>query len=250
LRRLTEPIAARGWKQSQRDARLLIASTPVHAAALRQEFEGVAVIDLPVIVEPAGEATARREAPAPHTIRLIFVANLLPYKNPRIFCEIVRRLRAQGIAAEGVLLGDGPERKALEEYGRTQGLQNALCFAGRVPNAEVYRRIAQADLLISLSDGEPYGRSIVEAMSVGTPCICHRSGGPADFIEHGVDGILVDRMDSEDYAVAIERIAAHPDLWKALSVGAAVKASCWTSHVVLSQLEEALLMAAHRPNSR
>jgi glycosyltransferase involved in cell wall biosynthesis len=249
LNGLTTPVAARGWQRAHRDASLLIASTPVHAGALRREFPGASVIDLPVIVDPAGQQEERDELPGGRAIRLIFVANLLPYKNPQIFCEIVRLLRDRGIPAEGVLLGDGPERAALEAYSRAHNLQNALCFAGRVHNSEVYRRIARADLLISLSEGEPYGRSIVEAMSVGTPCVCHRSGGPADFIEHGVDGVLIDRLDAGDYAAEIGRIAADPTRWEALSAGAARKAAGWTSEVVLTRLEAALLetVAGARP---
>ena len=48
--------------------------------------------------------------------------------------------------------------------------------------------------------GEPYGHSIVEAMSIGTPCICHDSGGPAEIIENEVDGLLVKELTAKAFA--------------------------------------------------
>jgi glycosyltransferase involved in cell wall biosynthesis len=108
-----------------------------------------------------------------------------------------------------------------------------------VPNAKVFDIVRNAEFLVSTSLGEPYGRGIVEAMSVGTPAICHRSGGPADFIEHGVNGLLVSAIDAEPYTAAIHQALAE-QTWKRLSDGALASARRWRTDAVLDQLESHL----------
>ena len=174
-------------------------------------------------------------------VSLLFVANLVPNKNPLVFCETILHLRQLGIDATGTLLGDGPERKMLEAYCAQVGMKNAVCFLGKVPNSEVYQRLAEADFLVSASHGEPYGRSIAEAMSVGTPAVCHHSGGPADFIGDGCDGLLVRELTAVAYAERIGQILADPDAGKRLSQNVQRKAREWRSEVVLDHLEAALL---------
>ena len=210
---LARPFAERGWRRALAQASLLICATRPHTEAMRRQVPGAKTLTLPVIVEPPqGQAAdpdkqSRTRTPGSR-FHLLFVANLVAYKNPLVFCETLSLLRARGAAVQGTLIGDGPERKRLEAYCQANGLQDIIRFAGKTPNAEVYLRLQQADALVSLSEGEPYGRSIVEAMSVGTPVICHRSGGPADFITDGVDGVLVDELTPGAYAQAVAKLIA------------------------------------------
>lgn len=61
-----------------------------------------------------------------------------------------------------------------------------------------------ADLVAHASiEPEPSGRVIFESMSHGTPVVASNLGGPKEFIEHGVDGFIVDPHDSEQFAAAI-----------------------------------------------
>ena len=243
LQSLVAPAAERGWQRTLQGAALVICATDPHAESMRGQLPGTAVMTLPVIVEPWQTMEPRPPREHKKTMTLLFVANLIPYKNPRVFCETVQRLRAAGIEARGIILGDGPERKALEAWSAEVGMKFALCFKGKVPNSEVYREMTGADFLVSLSQGEPYGRGIAEAMAVGTPAICHRSGGPADFIEDGQDGLLVNELTAAAYADRIERARVAPGAWERLSTGASRKAQDWRSEVVLTQLEESLYQA-------
>jgi glycosyltransferase involved in cell wall biosynthesis len=78
-------------------------------------------------------------------------------------------------------------------------------------------------------------------MSVGTPCICHRSAGPADFIEHDVDGLLVDApADAAAFAREAARVLADAGLHQTLRHNAYAKSSTWSTDRVLSQLESLL----------
>ncbi len=243
LDNLVGPLGDRGWRRTLSRANLLLGSLPDQTRRLGQEYPLAQTLQLPLIVEPPPALRNEPRIPPrpPGPLRLIFVANLQANKNPQIFGEIVELLQRQSVPVEGWLVGDGPERAGLEAFRAAHGLEEVLHFAGKVPNEEVYARLAQADLLISTSLGEPYGRSIVEGMAVGTPPVCHRSGGPAQFVEHGRDGLLVDDLTASAFVRAIADLYAHPARWQSLSEGARLKAATWTSEAIIGRLEERLL---------
>ena len=242
LQSIVRPIAERGWEQTLSAASLIFCSTGPHAELVQQQHPAANVRELPVIVDPPpgtkGHA-AHTDSDAKN-VTLLFVANLVKYKNPMIFCETIQRLRAAGINATGTLLGDGSERPALEAYCAAQGLKNAVCFRGKVPNSAVYEALSEADFLVSTSVGEPYGRGIAEAMSVGTPAVCHHSGGPADFICDGINGLLVDSLTADAYAARLQSAMSNPNAWNMLSGSARQKAEHWCTDVVLDALETQL----------
>jgi glycosyltransferase involved in cell wall biosynthesis len=68
--------------------------------------------------------------------------------------------------------------------------------------------------------GEPFGRVIIEAMSVGRPVIATRAGGVPEFVHDDVDGVLVSPGDAGELAAVIERLLRDPDLRARLAAGA------------------------------
>ena len=241
---LVQPVAVRGWEQTLSEAALILCATEKHAEATAGNYPQARTVALPVIVTPPPASLAPRSLDPNGPLRLIFIANLVPNKNPKVFCDTIRLLRERGLPVQGSILGDGPERGTLEAYCDSVGMKNAMCFMGKVPNADVYRHVAEAHFLVSTSLGEPYGRGIAEAMSVGTPAACHQSGGPADFIENGRDGLLVDELTPTAYAARLGAVLSNPEAWATLSAGAAHKAAGWRSEVVLDRLETLLQDAA------
>ncbi len=77
----------------------------------------------------------------------------------------------------------------LKEFLQSHHLEESVKLHGKIPTVTCIRSW-RITLLVSTSEGEPYGRNVAEAMSVGTPVIAHASGGPADLIRSGEDGIL------------------------------------------------------------
>jgi len=253
---LVEPLANRGWKRALRRASLIICATRPHAAAVRAEVPGVPVVDLPVIVDPPAPRDPRPR-PAAATGRgrpltLAFVGNLVANKRADVFVETVRLLRTAGFDARGLVAGDGPERPALTAACRAAGVADAVTFLGRVPNDQVFDVVRTADVFVSTSLGEPYGRAIAEAMAAGTPCACHASGGPADFVRDGVDGLLVPAVTAAAYAAAIAG-AATADGGAALgrmSAAAARAAEAWRPGPVLDALQGHLAEVVARARRR
>jgi glycosyltransferase involved in cell wall biosynthesis len=235
---MLKPFAQHGWDRAVRKASLVICATDSLAAKTKSQTDG-AVLTLPVIVEPPADLIPIRKSAS--TLKLLFAANLYRNKNPLVFCETIHRLQKMNVPVAGEILGDGPERAAMEQWCQSNALGDAIRFLGRIPNADVYQHLANADGLVSTSFGEPYGRSIAEAMSVGAVPICHRSGGPMDLIRSGVDGLLVDRVDASDYADAIAAAWNDPGQWQRLSAAAIEKSGQWKTDIVVTELEDALL---------
>lgn len=243
IEKFVRPLAIQGWNRTLQAADLIICATHRQAENIQNSYPQAQVLCLPVIVDaPITNACLPKEYTRDTAaFDLVFVANLVPNKNPLILCEAVRILRDRGVNVKATFLGEGLLRSELEAYRATHDLQNNIYLHGKVANHDVFNYLQTAHLLISTSDGEPYGRSIVEAMSVGTPCICHDSGGPAEIIEHKVDGLLVKELTASAFANAIEHVYNNPILIRQLSQNAMNKSKQWMSEVVLNRLEESLL---------
>jgi glycosyltransferase involved in cell wall biosynthesis len=243
IQKLVNPLAQAGWNRTLAAADLIICATSRQAENMQSRFPHTQILCLPVIVDPPIDVlfSKREFTQKSEPFNLLFIANLVANKNPLIFCEIVRLLRDRGLNIRASILGEGSLRSNIEKYCTEHNLQDIIHLVGKVSNSEVFSYLHQADLLVSTSLGEPYGRSIVEAMTIGTPCICHQSGGPAEIIENKLDGILVEELTAEAFAREIKPIYNSLQAWQYLAKNAQFKANNWKSNVVLDRLEEALL---------
>jgi glycosyltransferase involved in cell wall biosynthesis len=130
-----------------------------------------------------------------------YVGNMTRQKRPLVFAEAARRVaKAAATAPCFVLVGDdrGGERGAVEASFAEAGLSAQARFLGyrdSVPDL-----LAAADILAAPGVGDSFGRTLVEALSVGTPVVASRSGGHSFIITHGETGLLVEPDDSESLA--------------------------------------------------
>ena len=106
---------------------------------------------------------------------------------------------------------------------------------GQIGEDRVLDLLRRADLfaLTSVGKGEAAPVSVMEAMACGLPVICSAIGGTPDMIEDGVDGFLTGQEDVDAIAAALGRLAAEPDLVRAMSAAARASAMAKFSHVDL-----------------
>jgi glycosyltransferase involved in cell wall biosynthesis len=89
-----------------------------------------------------------------------------------------------------VILGEGPERAALEALARTHGVERRVFFPGFVDNPWSY--FARAAAFVCASRWEGFGNVIIEAMACGVPVVATDCDfGPREIVRHGDSGVLV-----------------------------------------------------------
>jgi glycosyltransferase involved in cell wall biosynthesis len=105
-----------------------------------------------------------------------------------------------------IILGTGPLNKQLQQHVVEAGLIHAVDFLGFRSNVLPYIRQSDAFLLSSRCEG--FGNVIVEALGCGTPVIATSCEyGPAEILDHGRYGLLVEPRDPAAMAAAMDRVA-------------------------------------------
>jgi L-malate glycosyltransferase len=103
------------------------------------------------------------------------------------------------------IAGDGCEREALEDLAVECGVEDQVEFSGELQRSEVKEMISQCHVIVSSSEVETFGITLIEAMACGKPVVSTDSGGPASFINEDT-GILVPVNDVEAMVEALTRI--------------------------------------------
>jgi glycogen synthase len=150
--------------------------------------------------------------------RVLFVGRLAPQKGVRNLVAAAGLL--EDPSAQVLLVGDGPERPALEREAERIGLGDRLHFLGFVAHDRLPAVLAHADLLVLPSLYEELGTVLLEAMQAGLPIVASKTGGIPDVIEDGVNGMLVPPGEPELLARAIDRLLADRGLAYRLGEGA------------------------------
>jgi sugar transferase (PEP-CTERM/EpsH1 system associated) len=128
--------------------------------------------------------------------------------HPTLFAAI-ERVRRVVPDAHLTLIGDGPERAALEDRARALGLAGVVTFAGERPN--VASLLAAFDVFALSSISEGGALTLLEAAAAGLPIVATRVGGNAEVVDDGASGLLVPPGDAARLAEALLALAIRPD---------------------------------------
>jgi glycogen synthase len=188
-----------------RRAAAVITLTPRAAAALAAD--GVPPSRIHVV--PSGFLPAEfAELPADPLPRVprprvIFVGRLAPQKRPLDLVAIAERLPPP---AHLVIVGDGPQRAALEAQISRTPVHDRIHLVGFVVHRRVLAFFAHADVLVLPSAYEELGTVLIEAMAAGLPVVATRVGGIVNVVQHEVTGLLATAGDVAGLAAAVTRL--------------------------------------------
>jgi L-malate glycosyltransferase len=160
-----------------------------------------------------GEAGERR-------LLLGVVAQLTPWKGQDTAIEALRLLCERGVDAHLLLIGSAKFVARATRYDNrayVAGLHAQVASAGlgdRVSwlgeREDVPQLVRALDVLLLPSWEEPFGRALIEAMALNVPVVATSVGGPAEIIEDGRQGYLVEPRRAQAWAEAIGRFAEDP----------------------------------------
>jgi phosphatidylinositol alpha-1,6-mannosyltransferase len=192
-----------------------------HFVAERTRALGLATrID---IVAPGVDRRDAERRPA-QTPTIVFVGRLIARKGIDRLIAAIRLLDRPDVSLE--VIGDGPQRGALEALAAELGVAGQVHFAGRVSDSVRDQAFAQAWCFAMPSrneggDVEGFGIAYLEAAMAGLPAIGGRGNGADDAIVHGETGLLVDGTDERAIADAIATLIDNPQ--RAAAMGRAAR---------------------------
>lgn len=164
-------------ERTSRDVRALNGHTP------RLVPNGIAFEEI------AAAPTADRE------VDLLFVGRLIPEKNPKTVVEAVANLRRDDPDVQCVMVGDGPQREAVEAAVENRGLESNVTLRPPLEDyAEVLGLMKAASVFVMPSRREGFGMTVLEALACGTPVVTagHPHNAAQELVDDGVTGVVCD----------------------------------------------------------
>jgi len=145
----------------------------------------------------------------------IVIARLTRQKRVDLAIQAMAQLPAEGPRLELTVVGDGPERPALEALSASLGMVGRVHFLGGRPPSEIPRLLQNRDLMLFPAQGEGFGLSAAESLVAGVPVIaCRDGGGVLDIVPPSGAGRVVDPTPAALSAAMLELLrdpAAHSD---------------------------------------
>jgi len=141
-------------------------------------------------------------------------------KNTGLIISVINKLNKLNTLSKFRfnIIGEGEEKKNIEDYIYKNGLSEAVTFTGFTDNLSKFYKESFCYLSTSRWEGLPL--SVLEAMSFGLPVIATNVNGNKDLIKNNFNGYLYEINYPEDAAVNILKLAGDEKLWKTLSQNA------------------------------
>ncbi len=144
--------------------------------------------------------------------RIVCVGRLVTHKAMAAVVEAMPSVVLELPEAELHIVGEGPERPALEKLVAELGLAGRVVVHGALPNHERDQLMRTAWMSVNASEGEGWGLSVIEANSLGVPVLAYRRPGLRDSIRDNETGWLIEegRPLGEAMVDALRQMADEP----------------------------------------
>jgi len=245
--------AAHRWVQRHTD-RYIAVSHAVEKAMIERESglagkvavipNGISALDLASLV-PASEIRDSLAIPR-DALLIVCAARLSPEKNIATLIEAMGKVTGEVPRARCVIVGEGPERKALEEQIRKAPWGGQILLPGFLQDA--ISIIRAADVFVLPSRAEPFGLVLLEAMALGKPVVSTAAGGPLEIVKIGETGFLVPPGDSAAMAGAIVTLLGDPELARSIGQSGLQRfQQLFTARAMAAATEGVYERASHAP---
>jgi glycosyltransferase involved in cell wall biosynthesis len=227
----------------RRAARIVCPSASLRELSLRWGVPADKVIVLPNPVSTPPGLADRDELRRRHGLdgpTLVFAGRLTPQKSLDVALAALER--SEGVSL--LLAGDGPDRAELERRASELSLDGRARFLGPQPRETVFELLRAGDAALLSSSWENFPHMVVEALAVGTPVVSTDTGGVAEVVTDGENGLLVPPGEPEALAAAIQRYFRDQPLRERLRAAAAASVEDYAPERIYTRLEEILAEAA------
>jgi N-acetyl-alpha-D-glucosaminyl L-malate synthase BshA len=192
------------------------------------------------------ETLCQKKVYAPNGERLlIHVSNFRKVKRVEDVLHVFDKVRKQ-IPSKLILVGDGPERPAIEKLCRELDTCHDIRSLGKIVNPE--QILAVADLFLLTSESESFGLAALEAMAAKVPVISSNSGGIPEVNVHGYSGYMSNVGDIDDMAKNAIHILKDDAILNEFKKNAYEQAKKFDISIVLPMYEELYREVLNRKN--
>ena len=153
------------------------------------------------------------------------VTSLVPHEGIGTLLEATAILRARGVPARALIVGDGPERAALQRQAAQAGLAGAATFTGRVPASKVRQFHALLDVFVVPRTPDRVCQLVtplkpVEAMASGLCVVTSEVKALTEIVKHEMTGMQTVPQDPVSLADCLEYLKYSPDIRRKLGENA------------------------------
>jgi glycosyltransferase involved in cell wall biosynthesis len=139
---------------------------------------------------------------------LLSVGLLIPRKGHDLVIRALRSLWEIDL----VIVGEGPERDALQALARESGVGDRVRFVGALPQDELRNYYGAADALVLASSREGWANVLLESMACGTPVVASAAGGSPEVVAAPEAGVVMAERTPEAVAAGVKQLfARRPD---------------------------------------
>lgn len=126
------------------------------------------------------------------------------HKDYFTFVDTAERLVAESPHYVFFIIGDGPDRAAIEQYISNKGLSEKVLLTGF--RKDVLLLLKELDVFLMTSKTEGLGTSLLDAMACKTPIVATAAGGIPELIQDGLTGLLAPVGNTKELAKQVRRV--------------------------------------------
>jgi glycosyltransferase involved in cell wall biosynthesis len=186
--------------------------TAIGGDRLRLIYNGIDVTRISP-KQPSNSDGGSKSAP----VVIGMIGHLLAYKGWPDFIETISRLRTAGHNIRGLVVGEGPERGALNTLVRDKGLNGLIEFRGY--QADIRPALAEMDVFLFSSHREGFSVAVLEAMAGGLPIVATDVGGIREQVDPS-SGDIVPRGDVNAMTLSCAALVENPQKRAAMGANA------------------------------
>jgi glycosyltransferase involved in cell wall biosynthesis len=206
-----------------REASFVITVTNYSANRLKQEFPYARdkIIRVYNGLDPSRYKAAVSGA---EPLRIVSVGRLIEKKGWRYLIEACALLRENGLGFDCRIVGDGPDKEALQYLIDQLGLNDWVHLIGSRSQSEIINILAESSLFVLPAVRDQKGDSdnlptvLIEALASSLPVVATEVAGIPEIVEEETNGLLVPEKDSKQLASAIERLGRDPSRLRAFGI--------------------------------
>ena len=178
----------------------------VQTETIRKFFSGPLRERTHVIYNPVNipEEMVGRALKTPKMKRIVSVARLKPQKKHDVLIRAFAKFSKIHPNYTLTIYGNGPLMDKLKQLAISLGIGEKVFLPGA--SKTILQDIINAEMMCLVSTREGMSNAMIEAMSLGLPCICTKVSGAIDLIENEKNGILIDIDDEEALFNQMNRI--------------------------------------------